>query len=366
MLRVTVTRSDVQSGSVPVSWCVTKDILDAIKAAGATDPHILFCIVNPRGRETRKLVPLTDLMTFLEFTAPGENTVLAAIVWTANSRYSVQSLYLDRDFHEWKKTVADRKNRHEFWSDFNVTEDIPLDELTCKVAVEMPQECFAKEPSAWEKKWVNLMWRDKAVDQCDFRTRRMWAYSGQLLIGIPVYAFRILAAVFLTSILSKGIDYRPLYAPLDNKTEWMWSNLDGTWIPKPEFFWPFHTFVPLVFLAVMGIGAFTLHESGDGATILGAALFALKWCAILAGCGYVLFAAFGLVILIVTRWTGIKRAAYRVGIKSRMRKEDELLPYLLCDGGTPFRSVNELPKKFRTFRLRFQDLKARVCRPFAN
>lgn len=366
MLRITVTTKDIQSGSVPVSWCITKETLDDIKGVGATDPHILFCIVNPRGRETRKLVPITDLMTFLEFTAPGENTVLATIVWKSVWAVSVQDMYLNRQYGAWGTTVCSAGDPREFHPDWHGKCEVPVEELTCKVAVDLPKECFAKEPPAWEKKWVNLMWRNKAVDQCDFHKRRMWAYFGQPLIGIPVYAFRVLAAVFLTLVLCKGIDYKPLYAPLDNDTKDIWDDIDGTWIPKPKFLWPFHTFVPLVFLVVMGIGAYGLHLSGSGATLLGATLFALKWCTILAGIGYALFAAFGLIDLVVANWMGIKRAAYRVGIKSRMSKEDEVLPYLVCDRGKPFRSIDELPREFRTFRLRFQDLKAKVCRPFAN
>lgn len=366
MLRVTVTTNDIQSGSVPVSWCVTKETLDDIKEVGATDPHILFCIVNPRGRETRKLVPLTDLMTFLEFSAPGESTVLATIVWNLSSRHSARDMYLARECGEWSTTVCSRDNPHEFQTDWRKLCDIPVEEITCKVAVDLPQGCFAKEPPAWEKKWVNLMWRDKAVDQCDFRKRRMWAYTGQIMIGIPVYVFRVLAAVFLTSILCKGIDYKPLYAPFDNKTEWIWDDINGTWIPKPEFLWPLHTFVPLVFLVVMGIGTFILIGDGEEFTLLGATLFALKWCAILAGIGYALFTAVGSLVLVLENWVEIKGVARRVGIKSRMSKEDEVLPYLLCDRGKPFQSVDELPKKFRTFRLRFQDFKAKVCRPFAN
>lgn len=128
----------------------------------------------------RKLVPLTDLMTFLEFTSPGANTVLASIVWDKARLYSVKDTYLARDRHGWEATVCSIDEKTDFRQGWLDQFEVPAKEVTTTMTVDVPQGCFVEEPAEWEKKWVNLMWRDKTVDQCDFRKRRMWARRGHI------------------------------------------------------------------------------------------------------------------------------------------------------------------------------------------
>jgi hypothetical protein len=54
------------------------------------------------------------------------------------------------------------------------------DRVQAFVDVDIPKECFAREPSDLEKRWVNWLYMSKTVDQCEFRKRRLFAYNNNI------------------------------------------------------------------------------------------------------------------------------------------------------------------------------------------
>ena len=111
-----------------------------------------------------------------------------------------------------------------------------------EIAVVVPTGVFAPEPSEWEKRWVNLWYVNEPLNQCQFRKRRITAYTIQpilvalWLIAKPIIC--IVAGIFClllwADIAVKELDWRPLFHPWRYKTEMFWRGIEceETWIRR--------------------------------------------------------------------------------------------------------------------------------------
>ena len=74
MLELQITDNDVSTGSVQISWCVDAEVLKELADKKVKEPQLVI-VVAPEGdnydlrKEMRKVVPLKDLMTYMEFRA---------------------------------------------------------------------------------------------------------------------------------------------------------------------------------------------------------------------------------------------------------------------------------------------------------
>ena len=372
MLELHIPDSEVQSGTVPVSWCVDKSTLKTLAEKDVAEPYLLL-VISPqenysKQREVRKLVPLRDLMTFVEFHAPGVNRIFGLIVWVHHdvgkkALRPLQECYLRRFYGRYDTDMLE-EDGDEILEGRRTYDG--MTEVNASLDVTMPRECFAKEPPEWEQRWVNMAWRSMPEDQCDYRRRRLWAYSGQVVIGAIVYAFRLAAALFLLLLFGlRKIDFGSLLHPLRCVTSDIWSDAFeegdeacGTYfVPK----WTKRRFryLFLAFMPALVIPMFLILKYGVGFSASAASLWALAGIA--AVIATLAAAVIGLIAFLERR---ADRKKARPAEDPWYAREEEMR-YLVCGSNVP-RGLKDLPKSRRTIRLRFLDFKARVCRPFAR
>lgn len=84
MFSLKISDLDVSGGTVPVSWCLDMETINRLQTYGAIDPQVVI-VVAPEGdkysikKEYRKVVPLKDLMAYIEFRSVGPNRIWAFI-----------------------------------------------------------------------------------------------------------------------------------------------------------------------------------------------------------------------------------------------------------------------------------------------
>jgi hypothetical protein len=189
MFELSLLETETQTGSIPITWCIDKDWLEH----NSNEPlYVLLCTVNTKYQaEWRGIAKLSDLAAYVTFLSPGENRIYGFVT---NNEYKRDTWLLktDDNFSTWSHSYFDKKYHvnKQLLLHFNST--APYNFLD----VNIPENCFAPEPSEIEKSWVNFFWRNKAVDQCEFRRRRLFAYTIQpLIFAVVSIAFLIVSLI---------------------------------------------------------------------------------------------------------------------------------------------------------------------------
>lgn len=379
MLELHISDTDVTSGSIPISWCVDKETLLRLAQDGATDPYILFAIKPKdnysRKKELRKIVPLKDLIAYIDFKCSGENEIHGFITYSK----SFAKEFLERNNFEYGNNLflEDGKLRKKIF----ILESIyPIQKITYEeldeqsqdlseklfatpLHVDVPKEAFAKEPAEWEQRWVNHMFRSKPYDQCNYRRRRMFAYGVQPIIILTDIFSRFLFCLAALFFGARKFTISNLLHPLDKSFIDSFDMFeDGTIFlktPVKKFtdVARFIFFPPLVLLLT------TIH-------------YFHLW--IYAERSAIIVIILTTIILLLTGFiTGvlsavIKKLYNRIPKFNKHKKDDQAwfldeqeMDLIICNGEKKPLKVSQLPSKHRTFKLRFQDLKSKVCRPFS-
>lgn len=380
-------------------WCIDPVTLAKLKEKEAKNPYLLIIVWNKeRWREERTLVPLDRMMHYLQLRFSGENAILATIVWNDSGKYGKlwDTVFASHgDGYDWMFV-----NRHErtFREDMRWTFYGSRTLGRAEVSVVVEKEFFAKEPPEWLKDWVNFWFETQPRDECHFRRRAILAFTIQPVVVIPYYIIKsfVLAMKATWFLLwTMKVDLRPIIAPwiyqLDDIRE---GHRDQDPVFFTKFLWPLTPF-----LLVIESGFIMAGLSGIGHVKLNALSFTLilKWLGIVVAAEYgvvLLFFALGafggLLLFLLTpvgKFLGqrLERLVARQDKKVRREldlkpapSEGEVLPMprwmskfearytpLICSGNlTP--SLAALPKERQTLTLKFLDLKARICKPFAG
>lgn len=392
MLNLIVSNPTVQSGTVPLSWCVDKATLQALAQRDAKDLMLLLVIcrkgteLNSTMRESHEIrvVPLRDLMTFISFNKPGEYRIFARIVWShthgdddprdAMLRTSPYCLFNGRTYRDdWAEQTKDPVRWDEAWFERHHGQNAKDLALAAELDLVVPAECFAPEPPEWEQRWVNWIFSRKPADECGYRKLKwFFAIPFQWIFFALIYLFRAVATLGSIALLAwRGLDFRPLYQPLAVDTDFIWRNADEPLLllsdekePHRFFRW---TFIPLAPLWV-GILAGVIATSPK----IGFASGLLAALAIL-GCVSLGIAIVGLIRTV--NWL-LAKPPERAGLAAEAAESappptpwylrDEELHLIECSTAPRPLKVADLPKNRRTIHLRFTELKADVCRPFAR
>jgi hypothetical protein len=396
-LEISVLEHDVVTGAIPITWCIGKELKEEIQDS-VKDYSVLIITApltpNESGSsktEWRTIVPLKDMMAYVTFLRPGSNRIFVTLVSKQRFDSSDREHFLMRRGEKWREDVLSYVNQAEN-GELIVHSESGVSQYSRAKAycdIDMPKECFAKAPSKWLCKWVNLFWPEAPVDQCAFRKRALLAFSVQppavLVMGamilaavIGILAFRLLAALFLTLFACKGVDWTPIYRPFghDVETVDVWTNVRGSHLYFPKL--PFtmsYVFVVIPFLLLscsicylFGIDLrygfhMLLWFLGSAAIML---IFAVVFPLSVLALDWVLFDLLKLTWLNdhwLFRWMEYRenRTAEREAWqKLRARHEAALLACRMSN----YKKVNDLPWRKRTLRLRFKGTKAKVCRPF--
>ncbi len=365
-----VAESHVSSGTVSVGWCVPREVLEALDKKGLKNPQVVL-IVAPKEnyhirKEYRKVVPLKDLLAYVEFRSAGENRIWGFI---SDDGAKATKAHLEKRNSEYTNTLLNCEGDgwtgvvrgYPSWDDEGNRVYPDTDgRLAEPIGVYVPRECFAPEPSDAEKAWVNWLRKGKCVDQCEFRRRRLFAYTLQ----VPVLLAAVLANTILTLaaflVGSRRFSLQPLlhpltYTPLDalynvgGESVFIRSDKD-TWVKR-------YALLPLMpaILIAFGTLMFFLVKFN--------ALFGLLHALLVLG-GVALAAVAVLGLLGLGIYVRDERRKI-LEAEDAWYLDEEEAALMACSPGKRLTTLGDLPARKRTLRLRFLDLKSKVCRPFS-
>jgi hypothetical protein len=385
MFQLQIADTDVTNGSIAVSWCLDQEMLKKLADAGVVDPQVVICVAPADdyhcSQEYRKMVPLKELMTYIEFRKSGKNNIWGFI--SLDKPRTIRSMYFEKAEGAYQTNLLnyDGDNYSTMMLNSETPEDVEASKfqfLSRPVSVFVPSEAFAKEPTQFEKNWVNHFFRDKVVDQCQFRKRRLFAYLVQpWMIGFTwlVKLFGVVAALLTAQ---KGLTLKHLLSPLSYGVDETYSDLftEGCWLVPhlaeddkhssdlPSAWYCVRKFGLLIFtpllLLVFGFLAYR-HCWAFLAAFSTVALAII--CVFLTAC-------------IITR----NSTTIRNQIDSLMnvlsgKQKKELAPlwyldqdesaFITCSKEKKPLRYRDIPVGRKTIRLRFQNLKSKVCRPFS-
>lgn len=366
------------SGSIPITWCLSPKVL---KWLNGKEAWVLLATTSmtPSGKYTewRSYVRLTDMLAYVVFQRSGKCKILARI--TKCKDYVKK--WMNRDNGGWADNV--------FIYPFNDIDKEEIDTWTYPLSsrswgscetpgynssnpygtfqLDIPKECFAPEPPAWEKTWVNFFWTNKAVDQCAYRKRRMLAYPWQVIPFLILWSIRLIGAILPYTIGSWNVNWKPIYSPIYNSTFDLWPG-QGNW--KNIFYikrlgknqMGLGIVIPLI-LWISGIAIwcgnwFLPKVFGVMALAVIFLALILPFLASVKILRSIFKTSINFIDEVITNWWD-KRIATNNEIQ---RKEYEAL---LCANHN-IRTMKDLPKRKRTIRLRFEGIKSKVCKPFAR
>lgn len=396
----------VQSPSIPVRWCVDEETRKVLAGKGVINPHVLLVTIYDSMEKDRQLVPLENVMTYVQFQSPGPNTIAATIVWAEDGNKNTL----------WKKFLKKEDGAFETDLVYPSSGNFVGEELenSCgedSVEVFVPEGLFAQKPFDWN--YVNYGFSREPKDQCEFRKRRIYSYT--LKPFFEAFKFVSLWVIgFLGVLIMLSIGVRPsrinwrilffhpwvslkLYAVWDNfylkhrypreawyylQKHWKTTKYETLVLFTPWVSLPAVWIILYVFFLIMANshqvelpagGKTTEFASWEKARFL-VPFYAtlILWATVNIVCFFI--DLFRIVFFKLDDYISSKKPAWEKERKERIAKEGEEFASkyfskefepVFCEQGDLQADITALPEAKRTIFLRFLDLKSRVCRPFA-
>ena len=205
MLKIFINNNDVTSGTIPLSWCLDEEDINLYSKNRWADPYIGVRVVplSAPDKEQRFIAPIKDLMMYIPFSVKGKNTISAKVCYSKH----YASMFLKR------------YSRTEYMETYFECMD--------SLEVDVPEECFAPDPPEWEQYWVNYWFEYKAQNQCEYRRRRIIAYTFQPIAFVVNYILRILVTLVALFIGFRNVSLQPLLHPLSTDFDDVISQAGG-------------------------------------------------------------------------------------------------------------------------------------------
>lgn len=431
-LRLHINGQDAQDAVFPIRWCLSPRLFSFLRDNGIK-AYLLLTILGKgkwEERNTRQLIPITDLMAYLTFYRAGDHTIFGAVIWEQNSdEKRLRQILLKQVGYCYDFSLFDDEGHFLSSDGLEKVEEqnglcfysVPADEdkkdypasATLKVSVD--KRFFAKDPPSWLRDWVNLWFNHDPVDQCSFRRRMILAFTLQPpavgLVLIFSFLLRSFLLFFGTFLGLRGLNWKAIIPSsrydsigdvFDDPQKRRWREdrwrifflYDSEHEQRPIWFislWP-----PIASAAIIAITLFgrkitnlpVSHLLND----------AVRWTLIVIVAVNVL--CFTVKILFVGAVVGFEwchgilssperrkrrqQAKWAKEDRRRMLAEQKatlieqrrkmlaassftppaLELALVCDHLPKVAALSALPANQRTIRLRFMDLKRKVCRPF--
>lgn len=354
MLKLQVANPDITNGTMQVSWCLDKELIAKLIERGSKDPYIVVVVypkekdgVHFEQKEHREIFPLKDFIGYVPFKFSGENRVVSFIVDNEDDARAYARRHYDNTY---SGTVVE--------SDCEIREVLKVRHSADFFDVFVPHEAFAKPPPEWEVPWVTWMLTDKYNDQCSYRRKRLFAYTIQpfaflfsLLLSFILFCFS-----FLLGLEDMRGKLQHLIHPLTKSCgEFMSEMVDA----KSIFFSEktgYSRFLYLLSPLSILLGCF-------------AAWVSVKAFVVTFGIAFNLI----IIFIVLDNWNKIKNLFN--GVKNNEEEKENKKPefwylepknmdLLVCSENTKPLTVKELPKENRTIKLKYLDLKSKVCKPF--
>lgn len=214
---------NIESAALPIGWCVTSDVVERLRPKrNAESPYLLISVGtysqdpnNPSRRllqeKYRRLVPLEQGMEYVDLFFEGGTYIAASIVVGRKSKLREEYLswkdssshYRETDYTKYENQLIEpflRNNGDESWQQV-FYRSRSTDVGSSLVFFEVPKGVFAEKP--WDYKWLTLL-LGTPRDQCSMRGwRRLFAYTLQPIFFSLV--FLVVLLVICVRCFSLGI-----------------------------------------------------------------------------------------------------------------------------------------------------------------
>ncbi len=376
---------------LPIGWCITPELREEIVRLKFRNPQLILIVRNKTTTRVDDyeleqyyetgyvVVPLRRQLEHVTFTRPGVNEVIPVIV-DLNSRETSKFL-ADLRRSRGKRLLDDDGDPYTYtwhWSE--------LKYIRSHFSLEVPiaKEMFAPEPSQWRKALVNRFAPERHIDQCHFR--RWFIFSLLWVVPFMVLGTLLKLLTLLVGILltRRQLNLSTLIHPfhgewgsvledVDRTDTFWWHNKRGD---KRLFLFFIYNHLTLFALPALVFGIFRIPDESTGQAWVALGWWQTFWLVngIMYGVGLLVLliglivmagiAIFGKTSIILGRRNSSKRVT-----STEDRKQRELIVELdgmVCLGNSAPKSLDELPGNKKTVGLMFQDVKAKVCRPFAS
>jgi hypothetical protein len=374
---------------LPVRWCLGSLETEQLKERQASNIHILLLVAYEGSTlEDRQLLPIDQMIAYLNFRRPGKHTVFAKVVYgdklknllgkTSDTQYNFRVLDWERNL------VTDEKFLDRF--------QINTIEGKAELEVVIPEEHFPKEPPAWLMKLANIGFDYPPIDQCSFRRRLLFSPPKLFFMGIwaglKIITRAILALIFVLC-LGRDIDFVPILHPwhrdlddLSYRNTWFSHDRHG----ERRYSKGIYLLHPLLWIGILAVLATVAHFTHKNLWKMLATVFVAIVKFIISIAGPLVAVVLGLLVAgvvgaLLGRYAK-KRNRQRLAWKNsdafrqqeerkrqekeRMREQayDDLALLLACRPAITA-EISSLPPVRRTLHLRFLNLKRKVCRPYA-
>ena len=241
----------MESATIPMQWYVS----ERVAQKGPT--HILVVDrgegeITARSRDTgifrhRYICSISDRVMFLQLFSSGRHNITVHVLDLGNEpelqRRRIDAL-LRRELEGYQ--IAVPVDSHQVQGLFGYPHESWLTIVATSVLeIEVPAELFAHKPQSrlggyfW--KWVNLTHSEPPRDECKYRARMMWAFTGQIVLVALYLAVHLVCAVSCTLYSTIGramvlfFGYRPssLLIPL----RIYWTTRLMSWSDNRERHW---------------------------------------------------------------------------------------------------------------------------------
>lgn len=367
MIKLMIAEQDraVQNAIVPVRWCVERETLEALRQKGVKKPYVLIVVPSEFGEDDRWLAPLEQLVEYVQFQQSGKNYILATIVWVEKDGrpFNLDERFLWKKSDKYEKYLVNfdhQSDDHGGYEKINPELRSIVNSLGfARIEVVVPEQLFAKKAPEWEQRWVNLWYEAKPKDQCQYRKRRVLAYTIQppaiLLWMMLRTLFCVIMAAFLLMCGMRGVRLKPIIHPFRNYAEDVWRDVkkNGS-VFLPELFgltlYPAFTAAPIIVVPVFMLARLISHSWLIG-------LFAVL-IVFFAAC--ILIVGLHLILILGSLINKAMKTEKTVEYSQLYGKEDDLL---MCNGQIA-PDIKALPKEKKTIHLHYMNFKARWCKPF--
>lgn len=383
-LELHVPETTTQSSVIPVNWCLSPRLLQQLKDDSASNggkiPYILL-VTTPEENwkvrinyklEIRKAVPVYDLLAYVDFKRPGENAIAGLITFNPDIYLQRENFCYGSDIFDnpiyWTNEEKEKTTEPSVWP--CVQSKLVYD----LIKVNVPSEVFAKPPPQWEQDWVNLWFLSTPHDQCNYRRRRIVAYTIQPIV---LFAFALLKFVLACFWLSIGQKIGKIKDVINPITSASFEEIlkKERWLVLPGIEnWTKH--LANIALPLFWIINFYLSYA-----------FGVTWWAIPLFLGMVatsiqtlISLVFGMFYLydlykekrnnkhkqkkIIKTNSGSVIKTINTGHKV-IKKLEKAEAGLICNSQTYFKP-KDLPKQSRTIKIMYEGVKASICRPFSQ
>lgn len=204
MFQLAVESEGLQGGSFPVRCCLDAESLAAIDLAIYPRVYVLLSVV-PNGKAERRygqrfFFPLDQLVQYVAVSVPGSHQIFGWVVPLKDKEAVtdwLKALMRSRD-DVYSMNLLDLASEPQEILSF---QDVPLYTLAqAALEVVVPARGFASEPPAWINWWANRWFSSRPANQCQFRGRCFFAFTLQLPILLVTLALSLLG-LLVTLIL---------------------------------------------------------------------------------------------------------------------------------------------------------------------